>query len=1394
MQLALGLRDATTGARADVLVRAGAGSTLGDVAASLLALIGADGDAADLSADGVPISPDCVLGQAPLVDGALLASRAARVRRHVVDLPSLDVVGGPCAGASHPLTAGHHAIGRTGPLALDDPAISRAHCRLTLSQDGATVHDLGATNGTWVDGVRVGSVGAPLPYGALLRVGASVLCLRPASPPVSPLRPSGDGGLAFNRPPRVLSARPVPLVVLPGAPSEPERTPVPLPAVLAPLVLGVVMWRVLGSTSFLLLTLLSPVLVLGNVLTERRSGHRRYRRERARWRVERDVAERALREAVRGDEIQRRHDAPDPAALAATARARTSGLWERRRADPDALLLRLGLADLPARLEVAGDVPEGATTARCVPVTVSLGEVGVLGIAGPAGQRRALARWLVAQAAALHSPQDLQVVIVTDAVAQQEWDWTRVLPHLRPGADQDCRATLGLGPSQARRRIVELHAALDGSDGSDGSDHRPRVLLVIDGARALRRVPALASVLRDGPAGGITVVALDDDVASLPAECGGTAVLDGAFLTLEVRAGTPVTALTDQVDEAWADGLARALAPLRDGSRGPSGSTALPASARWSDVADLPLHGDEQDVAALLARWSTRSRGTRVPLGIGPAGVCAVDLATDGPHALVAGTTGAGKSELLQTLIASLVAGNRPDDLHLLLVDYKGGAAFGPCADLPHTVGMVTDLDGALVARALSSLTAELKRREAVLAEVGAKDLADLRGQGRSLARLVLVVDEFAALAEELPEFVQGLVGIAQRGRSLGVHLVLATQRPEGVVSADIRANTNLRLCLAVARDTESRDVIDSPLAATISRTTPGRGFLRTGHGELTPFQAGRVGGRRPLVTERPPAEVQLVPTADLGEPIPVTQSGSDDGVSDLSLLVRASRGAAQRLRIPAQPSPWLPPLPSTALREHLPATRPSLLPMGLVDEPASQSRSTYGLDLETGTHLLVVGAPRSGRTTALLALAGSVALKTAPDDLHLYALDLGGGLGALAALPHAGAVVPREQPERMGRVLDVLASEVDRRQGAFAAAGHSSLLEQRAASSGDPLPHLLLVIDRWEAFVAAFQDVDAGRLVDVAYRLLREGPGVGLHVVLTSDRSALVGRLSAMVEDRLLLRLADPGDYAAAGLAMRNAASNLPPGCGWRLPDGALTQLILLAPDASGPAQAAALRALADRVRAGFRAPRRVAPLPTSVSLSSLSRSIGPVIGVGGDELAPQSVDLDDGGFLVAGPPRSGRSTALLSLVTQLDLPVVPIAPRPSPLRGLPGCLTDVSDVPALEDRIGSGPVAVVVDDAELVVDAPLGAALERIVRSARDTGCLVLAAGTIDLLLTGYRGFVVDLRRLRSGLLLCPRSAADGDLLGVRVTRRGDAVVPGRGLLVGRAGEIPVQVALPG
>jgi S-DNA-T family DNA segregation ATPase FtsK/SpoIIIE len=1169
-----------------------------------------------------------------------------------------------------------------------------------------------------------------------------------------------------TRPPRLRPRHDVTVLRAPDPPAPAPVRRLPLVPLLLPVAAGLVM-AVLSSPLFLLFTLLSPLMALSTWWSDRAQARRSDGR--AREDYDAKVAEvAAAEEALRVAEWEsRREDHPDPAALAILVGG--PRLWERRRGDDDFLVLRLGTGEAaPTSYQLE---PGSPRPLEDVPVTVPLREVGVLGVV-----RRDLARWLVAQAAVLHGPRDLGIWLLVDPArepSEPDWGWLRWLPHSAgPHAVLvgNSGESLAMRVAELTRLLAERTAALR----DVRTQLRPAdVLVVLDGAKALRTVAGLSAVLQQGPAVGIHVLCVEAAELLLPEECQavvGTGVL-------RQHGCEPLGFEPDRTTPLWATALARRLAPLRDA--GAEGEVELPRSARLLDVLGL----DPPTPEGVRARWGCT---TAAAVGVDADGPVVLDLQRDGPHVLVAGTTGAGKSELLQTLVASLAVANHPDAMTFVLIDYKGGAAFRDCARLPHTVGLVTDLDSHLVERALVSLTAELRRREQLLDEAGVKDIDELRGGGRRLARLVIVIDEFASLVEELPDFVRGLVGIAQRGRSLGVHLVLATQRPSGVVSPEIRANTNLRIALRVTDATESLDVIGAPDAAAIPLGLPGRAFARSG--SLRPFQCARVGGRGHGTAE--PLQVVRLPWSRAGEPL-LPEPEPHDAATDLHALVEAARAAASGLQLP--PSPWLEPLPELLAASELDPPRPLLLPYGLEDLPAEQRRRTVALDLERGGHLLVVGTARSGRTTLLRTLTSSLCGATSPGDVHLYAIDAGsGGLAELAELPCTGAVVTRQEPDRVARLLARLTAEVARRQELLAASGWSDLAEQRA-SAPEPLPYLLLLVDRWEGFTAAFEDIDAGRLPDMLLRLLREGLSAGLRAVVTGDRTALVGRLPHAIEDTVVLRLADRRDYALAGLPPRALPDVIGDGRGFRA--GRELQVALPAPLASAdvdPAGADAERTLR---------PFRIDALPARLTWAearALPAEPGTGVGVGGDELALLAIDLREHGpgFTVAGPPRSGRSTVLVGLAAGLlsaGSAVCALTPRPSPLRQLDGAAqAHAADELARWLNSATGPAAVVVDDAELLVDDPVADVLSQVLRDGRETGHALVIAGSLEDLAGCYRGFAADVRRCRSGVLLGLTSHLDGELLGVRLPRSAASPGPlGRGLLI-RNGQ-PSRVQIP-
>ena len=1417
---------------------------------------------------GEPLDRSLPLAESGLKEGSLLSldDPAASVVVEPDGLVEIRVVSGPGAGAVHRLTAGDATIGSDPScvLPLPDDRLPAVCLLVSVGHDGATTVSP-------VDGVREELAAAfadgetPLaldregladgdttwPVGGQLVLGDYLLELEGVTDPDAAVEDSPEPGwLDYNRPPRLHAPDRQTTFRLPSPPSEQARTGLPWLVMLLPLVLAVVMALVLDRWYMLMFGIFSPVMMLGSYLQTKKQGKLTYRQQLAEYRDRKARVEADIEQALVDERLALRMAAPDPALALLVAHGPRARLWERRPDDPDYLSLRIGVGDLPS--EVTVEDPEQlehrrrtVRTAYDVPVTVPLSERGVVGVAGRGDLPRRLAAWFVAQLAVLQSPRDTQVYVLTDGDGARSWDWLRWLPHARPQSGQDTNVTLGIDAETCARRIAELTAMMaarrSAAAGRSSARHAgPDVVVVFDGARRLRSLPGVVAILKEGPALGIRSICLDADERLLPEEASAVVLQTPRGVTLRQQRVTVVEDVTpDLVEWPWLQRVGRALAPLRDIS-GSADDSVLPNACRLTEV--MGIEPPAPDL--VRARWQLSPRSTEAVIGVSLDGPFAIDLRRDGPHGLVAGTTGAGKSELLQSLVASLAVANRPDGMTFVLVDYKGGAAFKDCVDLPHTVGMVTDLDTHLVERALVSLGAELTRREHLLARAGAKDIEDYVDLQTSrpglpdMPRLLIVIDEFASLARELPDFVTGLVNIAQRGRSLGIHLILATQRPSGVVSPEIRANTNLRIALRVTDASESSDVIDAPDAGQISKSTPGRAYVRLGANSLVPFQSGRVGGRRPgtLSTAASSVKPWTTPLSLRALPQPVprpprTEAAGDAEVTDLTVLVEAIRQANDSLGLPPQHSPWLPALTTEVLLDDLVADVPELeghdlppAPYAVEDLPARQARRNAAIDLATFSHLSVVGGPRSGRSQALRTMAASLARLTSPADVHLYGLDCGNGaLLPLADLPHCGAVVQRTQSDRATRLLSRLMAELARRQEVLSTGGFADLTEQRvSAAHEDRLPHIVLLLDRWEGFLGSIAELDGGAPMEQVQTLLREGASAGLHLVITGDRQLVNARMGSLVEDKIALRLPDRADYALMGLQARKLPDDIPEGRGFRSDSGVELQFALLTDDLSGQAQAAALRRIGAALRERYvdvprsARPFRVDVLPTRIGFDEAwalreSDEPGPLwamVGVGGDELTAVGLDLGrTPGAIVAGPARSGRSTALLSVVESLlrgGAEVVVAAPRPSPLRdlaGRPGVravltgpdLTREQLEPLMED--GELPVVLVVDDGELLKDVEARDYLRSVLRTGADRGRAIVLGGDSAEVGSGFSGWQVEMKG-RQGVLIAPSGITDGELVGLRVPRSslGAQSQPGRVIANLGDGELrTIQVPLP-
>ncbi|MFE4583509.1 FtsK/SpoIIIE domain-containing protein, partial [Streptomyces chartreusis] len=555
---------------------------------------------------------------------------------------------------------------------------------------------------------------SPWREGSQLAVGDTLLELTSRRSTGAPLTPAQDGlGLEFNRQPRFLPPAAGAKLRLPTPPIKPDKRPIPLlPILLLPAGSAAIAIFVTQRWAFVFIALLSPIAALVTQFGGRKQAMLKYLEKKEEYEGALERAHEDIDTAVLEEQHNLRLSLPDPAALLQMAAQPSERLWERRWRDPDFLSVRVGTTDLPSALSV--DDPTQDENRRTtvpllnqVPVAVPLRKAGVAGVAGPGAVR--LARWMAAQAAALHSPADLRIVVLGGPDGEQDWSWTRWLPHAQ-AQGEDAYALVGSTAESLARRIGELGQIVSSriAAGPDlprgGVNGYPDILVVLEQARRARSLPGVIALLRDGPSVGVHTICIDREERLLPEECGAVVVTETGAITSKVRTGAGAgleSVRTDSPESDWYEPFARALAPLR--GVGDSDESTLPGSVRLLDLLNI----EPPTAEAVVAGWSLGGRSTRAALGVGYDGEFAVDLVRDGPHALVAGTTGSGKSELLQTLVATLAVVNRPDEMTFVLVDYKGGSAFAECADLPHTVGLVTDLDTQLVERALVSLGAE---------------------------------------------------------------------------------------------------------------------------------------------------------------------------------------------------------------------------------------------------------------------------------------------------------------------------------------------------------------------------------------------------------------------------------------------------------------------------------------------------------------------------------------------------------------------------------------------------------------------------------------------------------------------------------------------------------------
>ncbi|MFF1382705.1 FtsK/SpoIIIE domain-containing protein [Arthrobacter sp. NPDC058288] len=1279
----------------------------------------------ELSVSGLPLS-GLFVGAQPLVNGAVIVDGAGQRPPEDGDGRSVTLLAavhsGPAAGTVVPLRRGRYRIGRSGTeIAIPDAALSREHARLDVTDTAVTIADLGSVNGTFVDGKRVTQTSVSTC--SLIRCGNSTLSIVFCPGPDRRLPEREAAGASVAEP-----------LKIPHRPEGGNRGVLLLTAVL-PLLIGVGLAVITGMWMFLAFTAVSAFSVLVPVMAGRR---------------QRCQLKSLVAIAVEEDIERRRRSAPSAAELVLRGQTDHSDP-PAGPAIPDDVALRLGLAEQLANISLDPADPDfEAPAVGLMPFIHQLSDLTF--IRGPQQDVAGLIRFVIMQLTSCRSSSR-----------------TRVLVHGSPPTlPLTARYLTPVTLSSSLRTTSDLLER-----GIDRAQERGVLILTggVDGSAGLPVVSA-AAISR-----GWQVLDCTQAGAATP----GTVIELGGAAARVCAPGSATDFIPDLVPETFFDRYCRIMAPRLE--RSPGSGPGVPHNCSMADL----LAGSATDTAG---RWAAgrRSPGLSVPIGMAAQGPRMLDLESDGPHLLVAGTTGSGKSELLRSLAAGLALSYPPDRINFLFIDFKGGSGLGPLTGLPHCVGMLTDLTRHELDRALISLRAEIRHREELLSAAQAPDLASYRSGGSAagpLPHLVLIIDEFRMLVEDAPEALKELMRIAAIGRSLGIHLIMATQRPQGALTADIRANVTTSIALRVQSEMESVDIINSRVAAGIPLSSPGRAYFARGMEDPVEFQTASLAGAEAAlgasaVRVRGAEEALVASTADghaAPRPGPSPALAAGPVVTSLVQLWDAMEGAAPRRPV-AMPLPSMVSLAdSDAAGESAPCGW--CVQLGRLDEPDLQRVSRLAWKPSDHGHLALIGGRGSGVEEALdLALQQLLVHEV---ESHVYLLDAGNSFSSARSLPRVGAAAGLHELRRAVRILERVALEISLRL---------------SHSAEDVRPPLVLVLAGWGSWVSSLRAGPLAWAEDLVQDIIRDGAKAGVSVLIAGDREVVTSRFFAAVPNRAFFPTGSTEEGRLAwprlpGVAMvRGRAVVFGPFTGSQ---GSAAQFYAASP--AGLTSAAMVREPAAR-------PFRVEALPSRLSVSDVLARVADlpalqtnregavganknrkiVIGIGGDELVPATVRLPPGSVLpVLGGPSSGKSSLLLAI------------PHLNP--DVPGWFVpgreDVAanywaDVLAGADSGGiDNDSILLVDDADMQTPEA-----NRHLSALHGLGfALILTAG-FSTTLSQRAPLASQARGQGTGILIAPRNITDGDFFGVRFEVEPNPP-PGRGVLIAEGRTSSVQLA---
>ena len=840
-------------------------------------------------------------------------------------------------------------------------------------------------------------------------------------------------------------------------------------------------------------------------------------------------------------------------------------LFERSDDDDDFLEFRLGTGMRKAYREVTfrkqerieaddelADIPEKLTEEyemlKDAPVTLKLGETGRVGVTGPQDALVHILKLMTLDLASRHYYTDIQLVYSISEEDTGRFAWLRMLPHVQN--DVLGRRNI-ICDDESRNIILEYLYKEILARGQD--NRKPHIIVFVYRDNGIRRHP-VSALMQEAKDKGITFVYFDEYSEYLPKSCEYLIrmqdLLHGELI--DCSGSRKPQSFTASVLE---DGvLARAmkkLAPVY--CEEISLESTLTKNITFFEL--MNIYGPED--IDLAENWGASCvyRSMAAPIGVKSKNqIVYLDLNEKhhGPHGLVAGTTGSGKSELLQAYILSMSLLFHPYDVSFMIIDFKGGGMVNQFRDLPHLAGAITNIDGKAINRSLLSIRAELKKRQELFASCGVNHIdAYIRLYKQGIAKvplphLILIVDEFAELKAEQPEFMKELISTARIGRSLGVHLILATQKPSGVVDPQIWSNSRFKLCLKVQTREDSNEVLKSPLAAEI--TEPGRAYLQVGNNEIFELFQSAYSGASARAEGVTAAKKFIISKVDFaGRRTKVyeqkPQMTDEQTQTQLESIVEYISGYCRKKQIPPLPFICLPPLPEILTTEDWeePCSVGNGLYAcaGLYDDPSHQKQSRLMLDV-TRENTMIIGSAGNGKTNLLQAIVRSLTSRYTPDELNLYILDFGSMVFRnYELLHHVGGVVCSYEEEKCRSLFRMLAQEMELRKQKLAEAGVSSYASYLESGKSD-LPQIVVLIDNLTAMREMYL-LDNDFLLPVC----RDGLAVGISFVIANSQTSGIGyKYLSNFESRIALYCNDSTEYGAMFDGCRLRPDNLPGRC----------------------------------------------------------------------------------------------------------------------------------------------------------------------------------------------------------------------------------------------------------